>query len=147
VDDLLAGDTNWELGAPSAVGPPAANSGANCYGTNLASNYDTDADIWLRSPAIDLTTAGDATLNYASFRDIEINFDSGSVRVLDAADNSEIAILESSIDGTSGGWELVSKALPPAALGKLIKIEFRFNSDNFGEQAGWYIDDVNVTVP
>ena len=33
------------------------------------------------------------------------------------------------------------------ALGKNIRIEFRFNSDELENFAGWYIDDVVVTVP
>jgi hypothetical protein len=31
--------------------------------------------------------------------------------------------------------------------GKNVVIEFRFDSDDFVNQAGWYIDDVVVTVP
>jgi hypothetical protein len=69
------------------------------------------------------------------------------VVVLDATDNSEIAEIEDSIDGFSNGWENVSRQIPPAALGKVIKIEFRFQSDNIENFPGWYIDDVSVTVP
>ena len=41
----------------------------------------------------------------------------------------------------------VSKAIPAEALGKMVKIEFRFTSDDISNFAGWYIDDVVVTVP
>jgi len=142
--------TNWEFGAPTVVGPAAANSGANCFGTNLAAGYANDADLWLRSPAIDLTAAGGATLNFSHYVDIEENFDSGQVWLLDAdAANAELAILEMNIDGNNpAGWEAFSKSLPAAALGKNVVIEFRFSSDNFNDptQAGWYIDDVLVTA-
>ncbi len=139
--------TDWELGAPSLVGPPSANSGTNCYGTNLSSNYTSEADVWLRSPAIDLTTAAGATLRFFQFYDIETGFDSGTVAVLDAGNDSEIAVLGDPVDGTSTGWEESSRVLPAAALGKSIKIEFRLNSDDIEFFAGWYIDDVSVTVP
>ena len=36
----------------------AANGSMNCFGTNLASNYGANTDIWLRSPEIDLTGPG-----------------------------------------------------------------------------------------
>ncbi|NIP92338.1 MAG: hypothetical protein GWO24_02225, partial [Akkermansiaceae bacterium] len=107
--------TVWELGTPSVVGPASAASPVNCFGTNLAANYGLDADVWLRSPAIDLTAAGAATLSYAQFRDIEQGFDFGMVRVLDAADDSELAVIEAIIDDVSAGWEKVSKALPAEA--------------------------------
>jgi hypothetical protein len=29
----------------------------------------------------------------------------------------------------------------------MVKIEFRFESDDFTNSAGWYIDDVELTVP
>ena len=120
----------------------------NCFGTNLTENYQADADIWLRSPAIDLSLAGEATLNYSEFRDVEEVFDAGEIRVLNAADNSLLAVVSSAIEGTTLGlWENVSTKLPAAALGNLIKIEFRFMSDNFGEFPGWYLDDVSVTIP
>ena len=146
-----AAGTTWEFGSPTVVGPAAANSGANCFGTNLSANYADDADVWLRSPAIDLAAAGGATLNFSHYVDIEEGFDSGQIRLLDAdAALAELAILQMTIDGNNPtGWEPFSKALPAAALGQNVVIEFRFNSDDFSDrtQGGWYIDDFEVTVP
>ena len=142
-----AGGTIWELGTPAAPGPLAANSPTNCFGTNLAANYEMDADIWLRSPPIDLTTASGATLNYFQSLDIEIQFDKGIIRVLDAADDSELAVLTSVVDGAALDWAMISKKLPAAALGKNVKIEFRFQSDELENFPGWYLDDIDVTVP
>jgi hypothetical protein len=140
--------TNWEFGSPTVVGPAAANSGVNCFGTNLSADYAEDADIWLRSPAINLTAAAGATLNFSHYVDIEETFDFGQIRLLDAdAANAELAILQTAIDGNNPtGWQSFSKSLPGAALGKNVVIEFRFDSDDFVNQAGWYIDDVVVTV-
>ncbi len=141
--------TNWELGAPTNVGPTAANGGTNCFGTNLAENTSLNCEIWLRSPPIDLTAAVGATLNFSQFRDIETGFDFGNVNVLDADDDSQLAPIPPSHDGQSGDWEDISKSLPVAALGKTIRIEFRLVADDLdvGAFAGWYIDDVEVTVP
>ncbi|NIP94059.1 MAG: hypothetical protein GWO24_11630, partial [Akkermansiaceae bacterium] len=142
-----ADGTAWELGAPSNVGPLDASSPANCFGTNIADDYALDANVWLLSPAIDLTTAGGATLRFAQFRDIEQGFDFGSIRVLDAADNSELAVIDDVIDDVTADWEQVTKSMPDEALGKTVRIEFRFQADDIQTFAGWYLDDVEVTVP
>ena len=57
---------------------------------------------------------------------------------------------DKTIDGSTTGWEEYSKALPAAAFaatnGRIV-IEFRFEADDIDSFAGWYIDDVVVTVP
>jgi hypothetical protein len=147
-----AAGTMWERGTPTAVGPLAASSPVNCYGTNLASLYDYDANVWLRSPAIDLTDPAltGASLRFFQFRDLEAGFDFGSLLVLNASDNSPLgAAVLSNLDGSSIDWEEVTATLPPEALGNSILLEFRFTSDpdtNFENLAGWYIDDVEVSV-
>lgn len=139
--------TEWELGPPSLVGPPAAHSEPNCFATNLASNYAFDAFARLRSRSIDLTTAPGATLYFWHYVDIEPTFDWGEIAVLDATNGTELGLLGGRIDGLPAGWEQVRRTFPPAALGREVILEFRFESDNFENRAGWYIDDVEVTVP
>ncbi len=147
-----AGDTGttiWEVGTPSVVGPSAAESAPNCAATNLAGDYGLHTDIFLRTPAIDLITAVGATLNFDHYVDIETGFDFGTIRLLDAGNaDAELAILEMSIDGMdSTDWGAFRKALPAAALGKTVKIEFGFEADEVEAFAGWYIENVEVTVP
>lgn len=139
--------TAWEVGAPGLPGPVAANSGAACFGTNLTANYAADGVIWLRSPPINLTAASGATLSYFQSTDIEPGFDFGSIRVIDTADDSEVAVVTATIDGSVPAWTKVTKKLPAAVLGKTVVIEFGFQSDELEHFAGWYIDDVEVTVP
>ena len=148
--DQNAGSTLWELGAPAAPvtgGPPAAHGGTNCFGTDLDSAYVEDTLTRLRSPAIELNTIASGELVFWQWRDIEIMFDGGSVRLLDAADDSEIAVLESQIDGSSAEWEEITLPLPPEAIGKTVILEFVFDSDEFGNLAGWYLDDICVQGP
>jgi len=42
-----------------------------------------------------------------------------------------------------------SAALPAAALGQAVALEFAFVSDDFADAdgPGWYIDNVMITVP
>lgn len=145
------GSTAWMHGSIPAValGPGAANSGSAAFGTNLAGAYTADHTVVLVSPVIDLTGAGDATLRYFEFKDIEPVFDAGSVSVLDAADDSVIAVIASGIEGLSLAWTEEAHPIPAAALDKMIKIEFRLVTDDFDAEGygGWYLDDVQVTIP
>jgi len=148
-----ADTTNWEVGPPDppapGFGPDTAASTPNCFGTNLGSKYEINADAWLRSPAIDLSGASEARLSFAQFIDIEVEFDSGTISILNAADDSVLDVIAMDIDGTDTDWDTVSYPLPTSALGKMIKVEFRLTSDDFvdvAEFAGFYVDDVEVSV-
>jgi hypothetical protein len=138
--------TAWELGTPTNVGPNGANSGTNAFGTNISANYTNNANVSLKSELFDLTGAAEATLKFASYIAGDPGFDFGTVNVLDSTDAllGEVIVLgnEASTD-----WDDVAIALPEAALGKMVKLEFLFNSDNAFNGSGWYIDDVVVTVP
>ena len=148
-NDGVAG-TDWQIGGPTVVGPVSAFGGANCAGTNLAANYGEDANVWLLSPPVDLTAAGSATLSYAQWVDVEgLQFDYGTITILDASDGSTLAVLDDDMDDNTNDWEDFTTALPVEAVGKTIQIEFRLLSDDFPGTnfSGWYLDDVRVTVP
>lgn len=113
-------------------------------------------DIWLRTPPIDLTGKTAGTLTFQQWTQIEQvsgDYDYGSITIRDA-DNpggGPLAILENrTIDGTTNGWTAYSKPLPAGAFsasaGRIV-VEFRFEADDIDSYAGWYIDDVVVTVP
>jgi hypothetical protein len=156
LDPLM--NTVWQLGDPSggpATGPQAPNSVPNCYGTNLTTNYGISSNTWLRTPAIDLSTASAATVVFQQWLDMDDfdNLDSGSLRVLDASvlpgTVTELGVVEANITGFVNGWAEFSAELPAAALGQVISLEFGFRSDgdDIFDAAGWYIDDVMVTIP
>ena len=161
VDNTVSGAdpvTNWEFGTPDNTltgGPASANSGTTCFGTNLAGYTGLNVSVSLTSPVVDLTAAAGATLNFSQFRDIDDGFDFGEIRVLDADDADALlaVIVDTDNDGVTGtgaGWEDFSVAVPAAALGANVKFEFTYLADdtNVGiDYAGWYIDDVCVTVP
>lgn len=140
--------TIWEWGAPSNVGPATgANGSTNCFGTNLSGDYTADANVWLRSPTIDLTAVSSATLRFAHFIDTELTWDSGSIRVLDATNQSELGVVATALDGVATDWASFRAPLPEAAIGQLIQLEFRLVSDSVVHFSGWYIDDVQVSEP
>jgi len=146
--------TLWELGSPTGVGPVSAHSAPNCFGTNIGDVTGANIVILLTSPVIDLTAVGSATLNFYQFLDIEPPsgqqfFDWGTVSVLDADDGSVLAVVQTNIAGTSTDWEKFTRKIPEAGLGQPVRIQFQFESDevDFLPAAGWYVDDVEVTVP
>ena len=148
-NDGVAG-TDWQIGIPTVVGPVSAFGGVNCAGTNLEANYGEDANVWLLSPPIDLTNAGSATLSYAQWVDVEgIQFDYGTITVMDASNGATLAVLDDDMDDNTNEWEEFSTALPVEAFGKTIQIEFRLFSDDFPGTnfSGWYLDDVQITIP
>jgi hypothetical protein len=159
-------NTLWQLGDPSGgaalTGPPAAKSGLNCFGTNLAANYGISSNIWLRTPPgmIDLTTATEATVVFQQWVDIDPFMDPdtgfgdhGFLRVLDASGLpgtvTELGVVQADNNGFNlNGWAEFTAKLPADVLGKSIVLEFIFVSDMDGFVAsGWYIDDLVVTVP
>jgi hypothetical protein len=146
--------TEWELGTPTNVGPPTANSGTNCFGTNIDSDYTDDALVTLRSELIDLTGADSATLNFAHYIDADPDsgsstpFDTATVNVLDSSD-AVIGVVTVLGNDTTADWTDLSFALPAGAAGQMVRLEFVFDADAFANSVGpgWYIDDVVVTVP
>lgn len=152
-------NTAWELGTPSNAvfgGPPTAQSGTTCYGTNLTANYGISSNTWLRSPAIDLSAAtASATVTFQQWVDMDAfdNLDRGTVRVLDAVGLpgtvTELGVVQADITGLGAlDWVAFSADLPAAALGQSIVLEFIFESDpdDFADASGWYVDDLEVTV-
>lgn len=141
-------NTAWQLGTPTNVGPLAANSPPNCYGTNINTNYGFNSNIWLHSPPIDLTAYTSGTLQFARFINVEGNpFDYGTISILSAATGVALAVLDPDVEGHSSAWETYSKPLPAAAFSQPIKLEFHLKSDDWdsaGPYAGWYIDDIVI---
>ncbi|MEM7383577.1 MAG: hypothetical protein AAF514_01410, partial [Verrucomicrobiota bacterium] len=139
---------NWELGMPSVVGPPAAASGEQVFGIGLSSDYENLSNLILRSPVIDLTNVERAKMTIQQFLDTS-DTEGGQVNVLD--ENGEVLYQGDSLTGLTDGWEEFSLNLTKlpngeAGVGRKIRLEFRFLSDDVGGDngAGWYIDDLQI---
>ncbi len=86
-------------------------------------------------------------MTFQQFKDIEEGFDFGSIRAIRASDGVALGVdIEMVVDGATPDWEEFSANLPPEAIGEVIKLEFQFISDDLQNFAGWYIDDVKVSV-
>lgn len=143
-------NTEWQRGMPTTVGPiTGADDSANCFATNIADNYGADANVFLRSPIIDLTGDGltGAQLTYQQVIDTDLNgADIGIIRVLSSDGTTQLgADVAGPFEGDSLEWSKLSFPLPPEAIGNMIRIEFEFKSDGTDQFSGWYIDNVVVT--
>jgi hypothetical protein len=150
-----SGTTAWEFGVPDpavAFGPSSGFDGSlNCVGTNLGAVYTDNANIYLRSPDIDLTGAGvtGATLKYQQWRDTDVgNVDFGTVRILRSSDGVQLgADIDVMVGGADTFWESFSGDFPPEAAGEVVVIEWNFLSDAGGTAySGWYLDSVEVNL-
>ena len=151
--DLGESGTEWELGKPTN-GPGEAHSPTRAYGTGLAKNYDDYTDVYLVSPVIDLTGQDNARLEFWSYRDCEPAvegelYDWCQVMILD--EDGEW-LVDDPIwirGGEAKQWRLEKAKIPAQALGQKIRLEFNFSTDggqDNGPQAGWFIDDVAITI-
>lgn len=153
------GTTDWVWGEPNSASPGGSVTGGNggslkCWGTDISNpGYYTDvAETKLRSPVIDLTGVDAAELVFAEALDLQgAPNDSAVVNIID--DTTDTVIVPNIYSADDSGetseaeWMVVDPiAIPAAALGQAIRIEWSFTgTDGIVQQyLGWYIDDVTV---
>lgn len=132
----------WARGVPTS-GPNSAVSEPNVWATNLAGNYNSSSNTYLRSPVIDLTEVDNATLLFEQWYEIETNWDKGFVEITTdgGATWEEIGLFTHS----TSGMEWASAILDLAAyVGNEVQIQFRLTSDGSVTKLGWYIDNFRI---
>ncbi|MFZ3071125.1 MAG: carboxypeptidase regulatory-like domain-containing protein, partial [Anaerolineaceae bacterium] len=142
----VSGTTSWAWGAPTS-GPSAPYSAPNVWATNLSGDYGNNESGWITSPVIDLSAhAGLApTISFYHWNEIEgISWDWGAVEV--TKDGGATWTDVSGKIGDVSPWSLKTIALDPTYAVSNFQFRFYFHSDGSGVFAGWYIDDVAVSV-
>ncbi|MCU0779483.1 MAG: autotransporter-associated beta strand repeat-containing protein [Akkermansiaceae bacterium] len=149
------GGTPWAYGVVNSPNPPegavtAGNSGAKCWGTNLTGGYAAGTDTSLRSPVINLAGVTSAKLSFA----LAIDANTGHTVTVNIIDDTTDTVIANVIPATgdpnisNANWANVGPvAIPGAALGQAVRIEWRFVGNGDGNYNGAYIDDVRVTSP
>ncbi len=136
----------WEWGVPTS-GPGGAHSGTRLWATNLEGDYSSSQDVWITSPAIDLSSAGTATIELSWWQWIRTAGGTGI----------DFTAVEASHDGggswdtvwalgTQETWERQSAVLGSEYAVEDFRFRFRLVSDEDDTAAGFYVDDVAVTV-
>ncbi|GEM_PF-1226679 len=151
----------WELGLPAFIPITTANSGVNCWKTDLDNTYNASSSQDLVSPNIDLTgLSGPIRVNWAMRYHIEsATFDHFFVEAREVGNPSNAVRLFNWLDATmnntvgnpavtiaeSAGWGLYSGDIS-ALAGLNVEIVFHLDSDTTVQLAGVAIDDVSVTA-
>jgi subtilisin family serine protease len=143
-------NSTWAWGAPSATpGPGDPYSPPNVWATNLSGYYNNSEESYITSPVIDLSAYTDLTptISFMHWYNSESNsFDWGSVEA--TKDGGETWDVIWQKFGTSvDPWTPKSLQLDPSYAVSNFQFRFHFHSDSsVNSYAGWYIDDVAVTV-
>ncbi len=146
---FVSGGTNssWAWGSPSIYFEPGgAHSDPNVWATNLTGQYNHKEESYIISPVIDLSsyTGLTPTISFWQWSDVESGTDRGVVEVTKDGGAHWINMSGSIYDVSP--WLLKSIQLDAAYAVSDFQFRFHFSSDSSGKYAGWYIDDVAVTV-
>ena len=153
----------WDLGTPAFGDVTSANSGFNCWGTNLTNNYLPNSDSSLISPSFDLSGGySNERLTFWHAHDFFATEGGGIVEV--STDNMTwIPIVPItgntwySASNAFGGanaftgdtyrdWYQSTCDLSPFNGNADVRIRFTFHSTPSATcNEGWYIDDIVVT--
>ena len=164
---------SWETGAPSVVGPAAAAEGSSVLATNVNGNYADGECTAVESPSIDLTDypeALGARLTMAQWFSTSGSGDAGLVQMrVDGGGWTTIAptggytgtmfsyayscmgmpstttAFRGAIDSDVNAWSTKEYVLQGAS-GHTVQFRLLFAGDNSTNSAGWYIDDVTLSV-
>lgn len=142
----------WEWGTPS-YGPNETHSGTKCWGVDLDNTYENNAKCWLKSPPFDLSDLSSATLTFWVWSlSVSTNLYSlDHTAVYISTDNGvTLEPISSYMYGgyTSyqvGGWTMWPLDISRYVGNSSVVIYFEFESDYIYDNAGVYIDDVEVT--
>ncbi len=139
--------SEWQRGTPSTVGPAAAFSAPNCWGTNISGNYSipaspNTANYGLYSPTY-IANATNVKLAYKEF----FNIYGSDVGVFQYKINSGAwTNLGSSVTGVSIGstWQDKYFVITPS-INDTIQFRWNFTANYFSIAApGWYIDNFAI---
>ncbi len=131
----------WEWGPPTySSGPPAAHSGASCWGTDLDATYANNSAQVLLSPNIAVTGNGPFTVSCYVWHNTQDNFDivTWSYSTNGGADWNELWFAS----GSSASWIQLSQQVPGVPAN--IRLRWRLSSNSSVTAAGLYIDDVRI---
>lgn len=142
---------SWAWGTPTAHAtyPGGAHSGTKLWATGLSAVYNATERSMITSPNIDLSayaaTGLAPTLSFWHWMDSESNtWDWGEVRVSKDGGVTYQTVYQKFGDIMS--WTKRDIPLDPSYAVSNFKIQFYFQSDTSGNYAGWFIDDIQITV-
>ena len=142
----VIGSTSWEWGEVQS-GPLSAHSGEKAFGTNLDGNYGNNEDGYIVSPAIDTTGGGaGVTVSFWHYLRSEGCCDRAYVDVSNDGGNTWVTAWGPVSGEVALRWSYMEIRVGPEFAVPNFKVRFRLKSDYSENYAGWYIDDVRITL-
>ena len=148
-ENVESGTNGWEASGLWHVTEQQSSSPTHSWGYNDGTDYDTGGPNSgsLISPWIDLSGAEGATLSFRSWYETEdtgIAWDRKLVYVTTDGSNWEQVL---QVSGTKGEWTTQTADLG-AYVGNSIRIRFYFDTVDglYNNYAGWFVDDIRVTM-
>ncbi|MDY0152873.1 MAG: T9SS type A sorting domain-containing protein, partial [Candidatus Cloacimonas sp.] len=150
----FAPETGWAWGTPTQVTPP---SGQKLWATNLSGSYPNLATYNLYTPAYLLSTG--SVMQFKHSYAFESGYDGANVSISTNYGQSWTIILpttsynhnnlsglngEMGWTGSSSGWQNPQFNLG-AYSNQTVMFRFRFGSDGANTNAGWFIDDFELS--
>jgi subtilisin family serine protease len=152
-DDTMAGWTTGGYPDSWAVVDPPYTENSPALATNAAGDYDNGADMWARSPAIDLSPASGCT---ASFQVVGVSqIDADKLWLETSGDLANWCrcplrvggtIINSGISGAIAYWTPVKADLGFLDGNSQAYLRLRFHSNAENTDTGFYIDNLALTA-
>ncbi len=160
----FAGTADWQMGEPLS-GPGTAHSGSKLWATQLEGEYSAGPmRSVLVSPPVIVLGLSKPVLRFFHWYATEQNYDGGNVKIsTDGGQNWELLYPtsgypvnglngsrgnpmqgEAAFSGNAGFWQEANFDLQPFASHAVLQFRFDFGADSLVQQAGWFIDDVQV---
>ncbi len=141
---------DWEFGKPLGKGsgnpdPTSGYTGDNVYGNNLNGNYLNNADNYLQTSDIDLSSAtGKVELSFRKWLNTEsYNYDQAKIAVWNGT--SFVNVWNSNGSTSERNWSEVKIDISEHAGLEDFKIKWTLSSDGSEVFSGWNIDDIEIT--
>jgi Zn-dependent metalloprotease len=137
---LVAGSNSKWTGNPQWVSMSHPDTGSNGYSVVYIDNLNTSLTM---ANAVAIPAGSSALLTFASFEDIEPDFDFGFVEV--SGNGGPFQTL-AQYTGAFSGQRSVDLS---GFAGQSVKVRFRFTSDivfSFPLFLGWFIDDIKIAT-
>ncbi|MGB9561484.1 MAG: T9SS type A sorting domain-containing protein, partial [bacterium] len=158
---------DWQYGIPTNVGPISVPYGTNCWATRISDNYRDSSSSRLITPQVDLTNISSPylrILHWYSFQSTDnlIGHDGGNVKAILPGDTLVILYPPRNYDGQISSYNLFIPYQQgfidndngnswhydvfdiSHLIGRRVSFYFDFGSSSRNNDAGWYINRVEL---
>ena len=151
--DGLPGD--WSTGGSGdtwSVADPPYTENAPALALSPCTGYSNNADTWVRVPARDLSLAASTQLTFQfigssqSSRDylrLEVSTDGANWHVCPLLIGGTVNY--NGISGSIPSWQIAKADIGPWDGASQLFLRFHFESDSTGTDAGYYVDNLQMT--